>query len=220
VRSDLEVQIEQLRTTVIGMAERADGMLVGALRALTGGGIDAASLVSETDKLVDRAYGQVQHGVLAVIALHRPVGGELRLLTALIHVSLHLERMGDDAASVARTTQRSADITAEPALVDQLAELGALAREVGQRAVAAFVHGDLEAARDVGRLGGAVDGLTAGIFQRLVWLAAADEHRLEWATRMIQVTRHLERYADHGLDVAEQTSFVVTGGPVERSSDD
>ena len=48
----------------------------------------------------------------------------------------------------------------------------------------------------------------------------ADEHRLEWATRMILVARQLERYGDHGVDLAEQTIFVVTGEAVELSSDD
>jgi phosphate transport system protein len=220
MRNDLDQQIEGLRTAVIGMAERADGMMGSALRALTEGDVAAAELVVETDKLVDRAYEQVQHGVLALVALHGPVGGDLRLLTALIHVSLHLERMGDYAVSVARTANRSAEFPSEPALVDQLTEMGELAREVGRTAVSAFLHDDVEAAREVARLDDGVDQLNVGIFQRLVRLAAADEKRLEWATRMIQVTRQLERYADHGVDVAEQTLFVATGQASELSSND
>ena len=51
-------------------------------------------------------------------------------------------------------------------------------------------------------------------------LAAVDEHRLEWATRMILVARQLERYGDHGVDLAEQTLFVVTGETHELSSND
>ena len=60
--------------------------------------------------------------------------------------------------------------------------------------------------------------MNAGIFRRLVRLAA-DEDRLEWATRMIQLTRQLERYADHGVDIAEQAVFVATGKNRELSSE-
>jgi phosphate transport system protein len=220
MRADLELQIDRLRESVVGMAERADGMLAGALSALADGDMTAADVVIETDQYLDRAYEQVQHGVLAVVALHGPVGHDLRLLTALIHVSLHLERMGDYAVSVARTAKRSSEFPADADLTAQLMEMGGLARDVARSAIQAFVHTDLDLAHEVARLDDAVDRLNFGIFHRLVRLAAEDENRLEWATRMIQLTRLLERFADHGVDVAEQAVFVATGEAIELSSND
>lgn len=220
MRDELEAQTDQLRTTVAGMGERADTMLAGALGALAERDTAAADAVVDTDPLVDRAYEQVQHGVLAVVALHAPVGRDLRLLTALIHVSLHLERMGDYAVNVARTAQRSAAFPHDRDLAEQLTEMGGLAREVAREALRAFNQGDVELAHHVGVLDDGVDRLNVGIFHRLVRLAAEDEDRLEWASRMIQVTRQLERFADHGVDVAEQAVFVATGEAVELSSND
>lgn len=220
MRDDLELQIDRLRESVVGMAERADGMLAGALTALADGDMAAADVVIETDQLLDRAYEQVQHGVLAVVALHGPVGRDLRLLTSLIHVSLHLERMGDYAVSVARTAKRSSEFPADADLTAQLTEMGGLARDVARSAIQAFVHTDVDLAHEVVRLDDAVDRLNFGIFHRLVRLAAEDENRLEWATRMIQLTRLLERFADHGVDVAEQAVFVATGEATELSSND
>ena len=220
MREDLELQIDQLRRSVVSMAERADSMLSGAVAALAEGDMGAADVVIETDKLLDRAYEQVQHGVLAVVALHGPVGRDLRLLTALIHVSLHLERMGDYAVSVARTAQRSSAYPADADLTNELAEMGELARQVARSAMQAFVHTDVDLAHEVARLDDGVDRLNFGIFHRLVRLAAEDENRLEWATRMIQLTRLLERFADHGVDIAEQAVFVATGEATELSSND
>ncbi len=220
MRNDLELQIDQLRAEVVAMGERADAMLAGALQALGDADPDAADAVVASDQALDRAYENVQHGVLAVVALHGPVGRDLRLLTALIHISLHLERMGDYAVNVARTTQRSAPFPSDRDLLEQVTEMGALAREVGQDAVRAFVHGDVDLARAVGERDDGVDRLNIGIFHRLVRLAADEEDRLEWATRMIQLTRQLERYADHAVDVAEQVVFVSTGRAVELSSND
>jgi phosphate transport system protein len=218
VRNDLELQTDQLLSAVVHMGERTDQMLAGALTALVDGDLAAADLVVESDRYVDRAYEQVQHGVLAVVALHGPVGRDLRLLTALIHVSLHQERMGDYAVNVARTAKRSAEHPADRDLTQQLAEMGELARTVGRQAQSSFVHGDVDLARRVAQLDDDVDRLNLGIFHRLVRFAAHDEDRVEWAARMIQLTRQLERFADHGVDIAEQTVFLTTGEAIELSS--
>jgi len=215
VRDELERQIEQLRGNVVAMGERADQMLAEALIALRESDVEAAERVIEADDAVDRAYEQVQNGVLAVVALHSPVGHDLRLLTSLIHVSLHAERMGDYAAGVARITTWAAEHAPDRDLLEQLLEMGELARAVGQKAMEAFVAVDPEKARAVSGLDDGVDRLNTGIFQRLVRLASADDDLLRWATRMIQLTRALERYADHGVDIAEQAIFAATGEAVD-----
>jgi phosphate transport system protein len=218
LRNDFDQQIDGLVTTIAAMGERADQMLAAALEALSMGDTAAADRVVAADREVDRAYAQVQHGVLAAVALHGPVGGDLRLLTALVHVSLHLERMGDYATNVARTVKRAVEFPSDPSLSEQLAEMGALAREVGRASLRAFVTRDADAARASAALDDGVDRLNIGIFHRLVRLAAADEARIEWVTHMIQLVRQLERYADHGVDIAEQTIFAVTGQLTELST--
>jgi phosphate transport system protein len=218
VRNDFEQQIDGLVTAVATMGEQTDRMLAASLEALELGDAAAADRVIEADRDVDRLYAQVQHGVLATVALHGPVGSDLRLLTALVHVSLHLERMGDYAVNVARTVQQSIEFAADRSLASQLKEMGDLAGQVGREAIVAFVRRDETAAREAAALDDGVDQLHVGIFHRLVRLAAADEGRLEWATRMIQLVRQLERYADHGVDIAEQTVFAVTGQLTELSN--
>jgi phosphate transport system protein len=220
VDDDLHHQTGLLRSSVIAMGERTDEMLAGALAALTAGDLAVADGVIADDAQVDRAYEQIQHGVLAVVAMHRPVGRDLRLLTSMIHVSLHLERMGDYASNVARTVKRSAMFPADRDLTDQLLEMGELARAVGSRSVTAFVDGDAGLAHEVTGLDDAVDRLNLGIFHRLVRLATEDEARLEWAARMIQLTRQLERFADHGVDIAEQAVFVATGEVIDLAVKD
>lgn len=218
MRDELDRQIDQLTGTVVTMGERADEMLGRALQALQDADLAAADVVIDADRALDRAYEHIQNGVLATVALHGPVGRDLRLLTGVLHVSLHAERMADYAVGVARTVKRVAGQEPDPDLLEQLIEMGELARGVGRQAMGAFVQADAELAATASRLDDGVDRLNAGIFRRLVRLAA-DEDRLEWATRMIQLTRQLERYADHGVDIAEQAVFVATGKNRELSSE-
>lgn len=217
---DLEVQLEQLVFTIQAMAERADSMLADALGALETADHARADTVIAADVEVDRAYEYMQHGVLALVALHSPVGEQLRQATAMIHVSLHLERMADYAVNAARAMQRTVGLPADDELLGQLVTMGGHAREVGQQAVAAFATGDQALARTVAKLDDRVDQLDVDIFQRLVRLAGQDQSHLEWATGMIRLARHLERYGDHGVDIAEQVLFVATGTAVELAQRD
>ncbi len=220
MREELDHQLDDLLALVVELGEHTDRMLGAALVALRDGDVNASAHVVLADGVVDRLDERVQQGMVSTIARHAPVGRDLRLLTGVLRTSLHLERMGDYAVNVARAAERSAPFPADTELAAQLGEMGEIARDVGRRAVQAFVHSDAELAATVPTIDDGVDRLNVGIFHRLVRLAAEDEQRLEWATRMILVARLLERYGDHGVDLAEQAVYVVTGRTVEFSSND
>lgn len=220
MRNDFHARLDQLLRDLVAMSEVADDMLHGALLSLQGHD-DAvrAQDVIDRDQEVDRRYGEIQRGILNTIALQAPVASDLRRLSAMVHVNIHVERMGDYATNVARMAQRSASYPDTPQLVDQLVEMGELARQVARQGMRAFVQEDLELARSVAPLDEDVDRLDLGIFHRLVEAAGSGEEQLEWATRMILVARNIERYGDHGVDLAEQAIFSATGSLVELARD-
>lgn len=218
MRTDFHQRIDQLSADLVDAAERADEMLGAAVEAFSRRDTALAEDVVAMDVDLNERYEAIQHEILNLIALQAPVAGDLRLLSAMIHVNLHIERMGDYAVGVARAYQRAADLPDAPELVAQLVELGELAREVGREGLDAFRRVDADAAMLVGEHDDQVDRLNIGVFHRLVRLASSDDRRLEWATHMILVARLLERYADHGVDIAEQAVFAATGSTVEMSS--
>ncbi|MEY3020158.1 MAG: hypothetical protein RLZZ272_1142 [Actinomycetota bacterium] len=220
MREEFDRSLDDLEAAIAEMGERAEAMLEGAMRAFAARDAVAAEAVVAADADVDRLYEDVQQGVVRLIALQAPVARDLRVAASMIHASLHLERMADYACSVARAVQRVGDLDADPAVSAQLGEMAGHAREVGRAALLAFAQRDEAAAREVPRLDDLVDRMDLGIFRRLVALAAADESLLPWAAQMIGVARQIERYADHGVDIAEQVVFVVTGRTVELSSSD
>jgi len=106
------------------------------------------------------------------------------------------------------------------AIQAQLAEMSQKAREVCRTAIRALVAVDAALARTVGSADDGVDSLELGIFERLVTQASGDVRRLPWAAQMIGLSRRIERYADHGVDIAEQVVFAATGVMIELSSND
>lgn len=218
MRQDFHAQLEELEEHLVAMQEIAGDMLGGAVTALVDSDADAAAAVRRRDGEVDKLYLEVQQGVLRAIALQAPVAGDLRLVAAILHVNIHLERMGDYATSVARMAGKSAELRADSDLAEQIQEMGEHARRVGEEAMRSFSTRDPDLASELPELDDRVDRLNRGIFHRLVGLASEDSSRVEWAEQMLNVPRMIERYGDHAVDIGEQTIFLVTGENVELSS--
>jgi phosphate transport system protein len=220
MREELDRALDELRSMALDMSERADEMLGKAIAAFAASDRTAAEEVIYGDRAVDQRHVELQHAVLTTVALQAPVGRDLRLLTAFLHSGLHLERMADHAVSVARGTIRMLDMPRDEDVVLQLVEMAGHAREVGRVAMQALISLDEELARSVAVSDDKVDRLELGIFERLLVAAGTASERLPWAAQTIGVGRRIERYADHGVDIAEQVVFAVTGVTVELSGHD
>lgn len=218
MRTQFHELLGDLEEQLVAMNEIAIEMLGDALQALRRADAAAAAEVVRRDGDVDRRYTQVQTGVFSAIALQAPVASDLRLLSAMIHVNIHVERMADYATSIARLAERSADLAADAALTQQLVEMGDHAQQVGRTAMRSFTSRDAELAWTLPEQDDAVDTRNRSILHRLVRLAAQDEGRLEWVERVLLIPRSIERFGDHAVDIGEQTIFVVTGTAVELSS--
>ncbi len=220
MREELDRALDELRGMLVDMSERADGMLGKAVTALAEGDRVRAEETIYDDRAVDQRHVEVQHGILTTIALQAPVGRDLRLLTAFLHSSLHLERMADHAVSIARGAIRLREMPRDEGIVELLVEMAGHAREVGRTSLEALLKLDEDLARSVAVADDKVDRLEMRIFEALVGVAGDDKERLPWAAQMIGFGRSIERYADHGVDVAEQAVFAVTGVNVELLGND
>lgn len=220
MRTEFEEQKEDLVDRLVTTAEVTDAMMGDAVRALTAHDPDLATDVVRRDNEVDDRYAETQDEILRVISLQAPVASDTRLLASMLHVNIHLERMGDYATNVAKMAYRAEGLRGKEELALQVAEMAELAQRVGREAVRSYAQRDVALANQLPGLDDGVDRLNRGIFQRLVQLVAEDASRLEWASNMLLVPRLIERYGDHGVDIGEQTIFAVTGTTVELSSND
>lgn len=220
MRNEFVGQKHDLVDRLVGTAEVADEMLGDAVRALAEQDAELAGEVVRRDNVVDTRYTETQDEIIRVISLQAPVASDTRLLASMLHVNIHLERMGDYATSVAKMARRAEGLKGKDELAAQIAEMAELAQRVGREAIRSYAQRDVELARELPAMDDGVDRLNRGIFERLVQLVAEDESRLEWAGKMILVPRLIERYGDHAVDIGEQTIFAVTGESIELSSND
>ena len=203
-------QLAALEEDVQQMGAQAERLLRAALRGLSEGDVEACEEVLRGDDEVDRRYLDVEHRILSLFALQTPVASDLRLLTALLHISLHLERIADQAVNLAKITCLAADLPQNPAVLGRLLEMGDLAVGMVDTAMQALARRDLELARRLSELDDPIDELNRGMLEH-VMEAAGDRRVLEWGIRMYVVSRQIERIGDNAVDIGEQVAFVVSG---------
>jgi phosphate transport system protein len=103
-------------------------LLVGkALQALAHGDPAICDEVISGDDEVDQLYLDVERRILYLFALQTPVASDLRLLTALLHINLHLERIADQAVNMAKITKLAHGLPPNPTVLQHLGEMGAIA---------------------------------------------------------------------------------------------
>jgi phosphate transport system protein len=182
----------------------------GAVRALAGRDRELAREVIAYDDEIDELFIQIERSIQSMLALQTPVARDLRLLLAMLHMNLLLERTGDGAVTVAKLTQLVADAEPDVALVDTLVEMGERAEEMFRVALEAFANRDLAGAESLVELDEAIDRANRRFVERLVDVMAEPELR-EWGLRMVVVARTIERIGDRAVDIGEQIAYLLTG---------
>lgn len=203
-------ELEQLELEVLGtgeLVERAVGRAVDALVERDAGEADA---VIAADDEVDARYLDTERRVLELLALQTPVAVDLRLVSAILHANLHLERVGDIAVNVAKIFLSVRHFPSSPTVLAHLREMGDLGRGMLRTALEAFARRDLELCLRLPRMDDPVDRLNLRMYGEVAALAP-DPAMLEWGLRMTVVSRQLERVADHAVDIGEQVGFLLTG---------
>ena len=194
---------------------RAEGDLVlrslrGAVEAVCSQDLELADEVIAFDDDVDAQYAQVAQGIELLLARQTPVATDLRLVLALLHDNLHLERMGDLCVTIAKLTKLSKDLPPDDSLLEGFKEMGERAEQMIGVAMRSLAERDRVAAESLLELDELIDRANRRVVNRLLEIGH-DFERREWGLRMILVSRCLERIGDHAVDVGEQTAYLVTG---------
>jgi phosphate transport system protein len=189
--------------------QRVVSAIHGAIRALQERDVELADEVIAFDDEIDRLFLGIEESIRSLLALQSPVARDLRLLLAMLHINLLLERTADGCVTVAKLTQLVADAEPDPALADVLTEMGERAEEMLRVALDSFSKRDLHGAESLVELDELIDRANRRFVERLVDVMAEPALR-EWGLRMVVVARTIERIGDRAVDIGEQTAYLIT----------
>jgi phosphate transport system protein len=210
-RIHFQEELAKLEEAALGGLDLAVGAVDRALETVRHQDVELASMVIADDDRIDGRYLEVHQGILSLLALQAPVACDLRVVAALLHLIKHVERMGDQCVNIAKLVPLAGhDPPTDPRLLDELVEMGSLARSLVVQCKQAFATRDVGLAEDLVRQDDRIDRLNREIFARALDFGT-DPDRREWSMHMMLIGRAIERIGDNAVDIGEQTAFVVTG---------
>lgn len=210
VRINFEEELQTAESALVAEAGLVRKQLTRVMEAVSAQDVGTAVSVIAEDDRVDDIYLATQTRILNLLALQAPVATDLRLVSAILHSNMHIERMGDLCVNIAKFVTNDHPYPTDAPMVTRLQEMGDRAGEMLQAAMTAFGHRDVELAEELPERDGILDRLNRGMLDDLKDYAG-DQEAFEWAINLILVARYLERFGDHAVDIGEQTHFLVTG---------
>ena len=209
-RRHFQDELHNLELSVQSMGAAARDLLDSSMSTLTSEDADLFARVIARDDEVDRYFLEIENQILDLFALQTPVASDLRFLTALLHINLHLERVGDMAVNIAKIAELAAGLPRDERVLQHLEEMGAVALKMLEAAMDAFARRDVELCLKLPAMDDPIDRLNRGMLEHIVGMSG-DKRLLEWGIRMHVISRQLERVGDHAVDIGEQIAFLVTG---------
>lgn len=210
----LDKDLEQLKIELLRMSALIEKAIYASTESLIEDNVDVARQVIEEDDDVDMLNVDVQNKCLRLLALRQPLAVDLRAVQADLQIATDLERMGDCAEKIAKSTlrlhgKRTID---DLSLLSQLTEA---VREMVSNTVNSYALGDVERARNIVNLENEIDGFYKYYFNYLMEIIREDPAKADMAVQLLFAIHCLERIADHATNIGESVLYMVTG---ERAS--
>jgi phosphate transport system protein len=209
-RQSFHEELEKTELELLSLGELAATSVQRSIEALIQHDDEKAQMVIDSDDPIDELYLKIDGGVLRMLALQSPVAEDLRLISAILHCDLHLERIGDQAVNVAKLYLRTKDARGSDSMRQQIEEMGVLVVAMVRTAMESFGRRDLDLALKVPSMDDPVDRLNRNTHLEALKLAD-DPSQLDWGLHMNMAARALERVGDNAVDIAEQVGFLLTG---------
>jgi len=203
-------ELTAFEQSLLDIGDRVERMIGLAVRAVTSPDPSLVETVLAEDAVVDRLYLEAHERWVNLMARQQPVASDLRLLAALLSLNITLERCGDQCVNIAKMSALTEGLPRSERIVAMITEMGDLVRPMIRTALEALIRRDADEARLLPAMDEPVDRLNRGMYREVV-ACGPDEPLLEWATRMLMVSRALERIGDQAVDIGEQVVFLVTG---------
>lgn len=213
--SHYEMELQGIKENLIYLGALTEKAIESAMNALLNRDTVLAQKVIDADADIDRLDIELEEKCIRVLALRQPAAKDLRFITTAIKVNGHLERIGDMAVNIA---EKAIILNEEPQLKPyiDLPRMAEIVRNMIKESLDSFVNEDLEIAEKVAGEEDEVDKINEQIFRELLTFMLEDTRTITRATIIMQISKNLERVADHAKGIADMVIYLVTGKSVRH----
>jgi phosphate transport system protein len=212
---EYERELQEIRDGLLYLGALTERALErGAQALLERNSVLAREIVRE-DEQIDRLDVDLEEKCIRLLALRQPAARDLRFITTAIKITGHLERIGDMAANIAEKVLILNDLPQIKPYVD-LPRMVEISRGMIRKSLDAMVREDIALAKKVGEEDAVIDQLNDQIFRELLTFMMEDPRKIQVCLYIMQISKSLERIADHAEGIAGMVIYMVTGKSVRH----
>ncbi len=208
-------QLVELKDKLLAMVALAQQSVEAALDAYLQHDKGLCKFVKQNERAVDTAQRELDEMAYELLAKEQPMAIDLRFILSVIKINSDLERIGDQAMSIARRTREI--LGDEPVdLPVDFAAIGEYATQMIRTAIQALLEGDARLADSVREMDDEIDRMNRRASADLLRLIQEKPQLSQQAMNGILVAKNLERIADHASNIATDVIFWIRGADVRH----
>ncbi|HET7627819.1 MAG TPA: phosphate signaling complex protein PhoU [Bacillales bacterium] len=209
-RENFQAELVQLKKSLLAFGHASESAAKKAMQALIKQDIESSLEVIENDTKINAQEEDINDRAIWMIAKQQPVASDLRRIIVAIKISTDLERVGDLAVNIAKSTIRIGEKPFIKPLKD-IPEMGEIAFGMLADGLKAYVEENAELARKLAETDDQVDMMYGRLIKELLELASQQPDMMPQITQLSFICRYIERIADHSTNIAENVIYLVKG---------
>ena len=217
INKQFDQDLEAIRSRMLQMGGLVESHVRSAMAGYLEGDARRAEQVIAGDAKVNELELAIDNDLGQVIVRRQPAASDLRLILAASKIVTDLERIGDEAAKIARMARDVAGGGAAPnPRMAPLGHISEVAIGMLRRALDAFARMDAAAAAKVCGEDAAIDEEFQAILRQLITFMMEDPRTITTALQVVWVAKAFERIGDHAKNIAEYVIYIVKGRDVRH----
>jgi len=201
----LKQEIEDLNQMVLKMCALVQRNIKNALDIYKGE--DVEMIVN--DDIVDQYERMIDEICLDILIKERPWAKDLREIMGIIKLTTDLERIADHAEDILGFNNELKKIKTINNI--QIDDIVSQVLKMIDGSIQSFVKKDLKLASNVIKMDDYIDTQFLKIVEELKHININTKDALPFAIYSTLVIKYIERIADHAVNIAEWTTFIVNG---------
>ena len=212
---EYERELREIKEGLLYLGALVEKAIERSIKSLMDRDTELARKVVCDDDDIDQLDIEIEEKCIRVLALRQPAARDLRFITTAIKINGHLERIGDMAANIA---EKAIILNEEPQLKPyiDIPRIAEIAKGMIRESLDSLVHENVDLATKVRMDDEMIDDLNDQIFRELLTYMMEDVRTIHRALIISQVSKSLERIADHAVGIADMVVYMVTGKSVRH----
>ncbi len=211
----LQNDLEKLKKKLFELCAMVEENMNFAIKSLTDKDIEQAERVKERDVDINNMEIEVEEDCLKIFALYQPVAIDLRFIVSVLKINYDLERIGDLAENMAKRSIHVISMN-NPVPDFNFTNMYEKSMKMLKNSLDALVEFNTEKANDVIKSDDEIDDLNRQMFDIFKDEVIKNPQSVEFMLQYLSISRHLERIADHAVNISEDIIYMIDGDIVRH----